>query len=90
METTIDYTDKTKAWVSTDECALRNKLLKYAEEYPNKTEIIRYPQNNDGCLYMSVPVSWIKIKPPKMISDERKAALSEALRAAREKKNEAV
>jgi len=39
---------------------------------------------------MTVPVSWIKIKPPKKISDERKAALAEALRSAREKKNEAV
>lgn len=90
METTIEYTDKKTAWVSTDEVAVRNRLLKYAEEYPDDVKIIKSPNENWGCLYMTVPVSWIKVKPPKKISDERKAALAEALRSAREKKNEAV
>lgn len=90
METTIEYTDKKTAWVSTDEVAVRNRLLRYAEEYPDDVNIIKSPNENWGCLYMTVPVSWIKIKPPKKISDERKAALAEALRSAREKKNEAV
>jgi len=90
METTIEYTDRNKAWLSTDERGLKNKLLKYAELNPSSVKIVRLPEENDGCLYMQIPVSWIRIKPPKTISDERKAALSEALRSAREKRNEAV
>lgn len=68
-----------------------NKLLKYAEEYPEDVEIIS--QNSDGSVYAFVPISWFKFSPPRKgreMTDEEKAAAAERLRKARENKKGSV
>ena len=69
-----------------------NKLLKYAEEYPEDVEIIS--QNSDGSVYAFVPISWFKFSPPRKgreMTEEEKVAAAERLREARKKKaNERV
>lgn len=68
-----------------------NKIIKYAEEYPNDIEIIRI--NDDGTVYAHVPISWFKLSPPRKgreFTDEEKAEAAERLRVARKKKNETI
>ena len=89
METVIEYTDKDKVWISTDEQSLKNSLLKIADTNSD-IKVLRYPQDNDGCLYATVPHSWIKVKPPKTLSDESQKKLAEHIKKARDKKINAV
>lgn len=51
METACNYTDKTM-YVSTDERWLINRLLEFKELYPEEVHIIKFPEDNDGCLYL--------------------------------------
>ena len=87
METTIEYTDRKTVWINTDERSLKNRLLKLAETN-SEVKIEMLPEKNNGVLCATVPYSWIKVKPPRMISDERKKSLAEALKKARSKKEE--
>lgn len=92
METSCSYTDKTM-YVSSDQQRIINKVRKLAQQHPDDVAVIRYPEQNDGCIYASMPSEWFKISPPRQIemSDERKAELSERLRIARKSKaNNAV
>lgn len=57
------------AWIN------RAKRLKDAN-----TEAVDLVENADGSVFMAVPVSWIKIQPPRNVSDEQRAAMSERAR----------
>lgn len=58
--------------------ALKSKILKLAENNPDEVKIIA--ENNDGSVFAHVPVKYVKISPPKKISDEQKEAASERFR----------
>ena len=62
------------------------KFKKYAEEHPEEVKIVA--ENKDGSICAKFPLKWLKISPPRAVSEEQKAAASERLRIAREKKNE--
>ena len=80
METCCEYTDSVM-WVSTDERRMITRMMKLIAEHPDETEIIKRPEENDGCLYCKVPSTWLKIAPPVMreMSDEQKAAASQRM-----------
>lgn len=67
-----------------------NKINKLKEQYPDKVDIIRAPEDNHGMLYAHIPKSWFKISPPRQVNytDEQRAAMAERLAAARNKKAE--
>lgn len=90
METSISYTDHDRAFVSTDEPKWHRALRAYADEYPDQVIIKYHPETNDGNMIATVPVKWIKIKPPKRvnISEEKRAALSELMRIRNTKSGE--
>ena len=50
METCCEYTDSVM-WVSTDERRMITRMMKLIAEHPDETEIIKRPEENDGCLY---------------------------------------
>lgn len=54
--------------------ALKSKLLKLAKEYPD-VEIMAV--NEDGSMFAHIPVKFVKISPPRKMSDEQKEAASE-------------
>lgn len=54
METCCEYTDSVM-WVSTDERRMITRMMKLIAEHPDETEIIKRPEENDGCLYCKVP-----------------------------------
>ena len=61
-----------------------NKILKLKAEHPDQVDIKAYPENNQGYIYAHLPKKWLKVSPPRQMSDEQKAAAAERLRAMRE------
>lgn len=55
--------------------ALKSKLLKLADKNPKEVKIITV--NKDGSLYAHMPISYVKISPPRQVSEEQKEAASE-------------
>ena len=58
--------------------ALKSKLLKYAETRPD--EVNHVVINKDGSMVCHVPVSYVKVSPPRLVSDEQREALGERSR----------
>ncbi|WP_026661675.1 hypothetical protein [Butyrivibrio proteoclasticus] len=54
-----------------------NKVLKYAEQYPNEVTIKHI--NMDGSIVAFVPVDYLKISRPPKLSDEEKKRRTEIL-----------
>ena len=50
--------------------ALKSKLLRLAEQNPDEVKIMA--ENEDGSLFAHVPVNYIKISPPRKVSEEQK------------------
>ncbi len=76
METACGYLSEDHVlWVSSDDPKWKGRLLKLAEEHKDEVEIIRRPEENDGCLYMKCPSTWLKISPPRKLdlTDEQRA-----------------
>lgn len=65
--------------------SLRSKLLKLAEKNPDDVKIII--ENPDGSVFAHIPVNYIKISPPRQISDEQREAASERFRQMWKEKN---
>lgn len=79
METACGYVDDKILWFSSDEKKWITHWLKCAALYPNDVQIIKRPEENDGCIYVKAPAHWLKVKPPKKMN------LSEEERAMRRK-----
>lgn len=63
-----------------------NKVLRLAEETDQVNIVAR---NSDGTICAHIPVSWIKINPPRqgrVFTDEEKAETAERLKLARQNK----
>lgn len=64
-----------------------SKIKKYAKEH---SDVIITAENEDGSICAHIPLSWVKISPPRKgrnFSDEERKAATERLRIARESKN---
>lgn len=85
METCINYCDDDKAFVSSDERRWINRVRKLKEDYPEQVRVIRQPEENDGCIYATVPIKWVRINPPKKtnLTDEQKQALADRMKQVR-------
>ena len=70
-----------KATVTLFRGRLRTKVLKLYDK--EEVEILRYPEENNGYLLARIPVKWIKISPPKKMSEERRHELSEVMKRRR-------
>ena len=90
METTCEYLYDKVMWVSTDEDKWKRRFFKWAEEYPEEVTIKRRPEENDGCLYLTCPASWLRIRPPikRNLTDEQREAMGNRLRKARENRED--
>lgn len=74
-------------WIKGDEYAgvtvpsgttLKSKLLRLAEQNPDEVKIMA--ENEDGSLFAHVPVNYIKISPPRKVSEEQKKLRVNGLR----------
>lgn len=66
--------------------ALKSKLMRYAEERPDEVKIEAL--NQDGSAFIKVPVNWVKISPPRKVSEEQREAAGERFRKMWEEKRE--
>ena len=64
--------------------ALKNKLMRYVEERPG--EVTLEAENEDGSAFFHIPVNYVKVSPPRVMSEEQKEAASERLRKMWERK----
>ena len=53
------------------------KIKKLAQSHPSECKILY--TNDDGSIVAHIPVRWVKVSPPRAISDEQKEAASERL-----------
>lgn len=78
-ENMIDFITGTKtATVSFTNQKYINKIKKLYESH--KEEFDYMVENKDGSVCARIPLSWIKITPPKQMSEEQKQAASERLK----------
>ena len=82
METCFNYTEKDHGFFSSDERKFINKVHKLKEQYPDEVRIITEPEENDGCIYCTMPIQWFTIRVPKkrVLTDEQRAELSERMK----------
>lgn len=62
--------------------ALKNKILRLKESHPD--DITHLHINQDGSIFCHIPISYVKISPPRQMSEEQRAAAAERLRKIRE------
>lgn len=90
METCCEYLDDKVMWVSSDQQKMINKVRKLAEQFPTQVNIKCQPEQNDGCIYATMPADWLKLTPPRHIemTDEQRKAASERMKALVQKQKE--
>lgn len=65
QENVIDWlTGDDKVTLSLTQEKYRNRIKKLAEQYPDEVD---YMVNSDGSVFAHVPVSWLKISPPRKV-----------------------
>lgn len=84
----MNYTDTDLMYISSDERKIINRILRLKERHPEDVKIIRPPEINDGCLYATIPVKWLKIAPPRTanMTEEQRQAMAARLLSNRQKK----
>ena len=67
----ITFTFTGRKWI--------NKIKKYKIRYPDEIDFV---ENNDGSICGHVPITWLKISPPRKVNltEEQKGILSERMR----------
>ena len=67
---------------------LKSRIEKLAEKFPDKVKIIA--RNEDGSIFAHVPISYVKVNPPRQVSEEFKQESAERLKNARSEKLKAT
>lgn len=82
METCFNCCDPKRAFFSSDERKWINRIQRLLEEHPDEMRLIASPEKNDGCIYVELPASWLKVQPPRRIemTEEQKEELRERFR----------
>ena len=62
---------------------LRNRILRLAEQHPDEVAVICLPEENNGFLFAHIPAKWLRIQPPKQMSEEQRERAKERLARAR-------
>jgi hypothetical protein len=85
METCINYCTMDCAYVSSDEQRWRTRIRKLAKQYSDEVRVLAEPEKNDGCIYASVPIKWVRIVPPRKcnLTDEQRQEIAERLKRVR-------
>jgi hypothetical protein len=84
-ENTIEFISGTKtATVSLTNQKHINRIKKLHKEYKEDFEYL--VENNDGSVCAKIPLSWIKISPPRHVSEEQRQAASDRFKKIREER----
>lgn len=81
LDTGINTIDDDSLYgISTNEKKLVNRIKKLKELRPNEVQITVNPEDNEGIIVARFPKDWLKINPPRKMTDEEKAACAERLK----------
>ena len=72
METCFDYVNRDMGYFSSDERRFITKIRKLKQKFPDQVQILAEPENNGGCIYCSLPSSWLKIIPKREVTDDER------------------
>lgn len=71
IENVIEWLkDEQRATLSLSQRRTIFRVKKLAAQYPDQCQIVA--ENKDGSICAHVPVNWVKIGPPKMVSDKQR------------------
>lgn len=56
----------------------KTRIEYLAKKYPKDCKILN--RNNDGSIFAHVPLSWIKINPPRNLSNEQRKNLADKIK----------
>lgn len=65
---------------------LKSRIEKLAEKFPDKVKIIA--RNEDGSIFAHVPIGYVKINPPREMSEEARIKSAERLKNMHSRKME--
>lgn len=77
MDFGIDSCDGKIACVSADDRATITKLKKLVAAHPGDVIVDALPEDNDGMMVVRVPFKWVKIRPPRHVSESQREAARE-------------
>ena len=94
----VDISENNIEWYTGDKTVTlsfsqKKYVSKILKAYKNNPDIDIVAQNEDGSICAHIPLSWIKISPPRKgreFSDEERAMAAERLKVAREKRKSKV
>ena len=64
--------------------ALKSKLMRYAQERPDEVKLM--VENKDGSAFFHIPINYVKVSPPRKVSEEQREAAGERFRKMWEEK----
>lgn len=64
--------------------ALKSKLMRYSQERPEDVKLM--DENKDGSAFFHIPINYVKLSPPRKVSDEQREAAGERFRKMWEEK----
>lgn len=71
IENVIEFLrDADRATVTFSQGRYKSRIRKLAEDHPEECKIMA--ENKDGSLCAHIPVSWVKISPPRAISEDQR------------------
>lgn len=73
------YKDSDRATITVSQGRYKSRLKRLEEKNPKECQIIA--ENKDGSLYAHIPVSWVKINPPKKVSDKQRVIARDNMNA---------
>ncbi len=79
VENTIEFIrGEERATVSFSQGRYISRIKKLAAERPEECQILA--ENKDGSICAHVPVAWVRITPPRELTDEQRQQMAEAMR----------
>ena len=73
--------DESQASLTLTQGRFKSRIEKLAVEWPGECEILA--RNKDGSIFAHVPISWVKIGPPREVSEEQRRQAKERMEAMR-------
>lgn len=85
IENVIEWLrDEKRATLSLSQRRTISRVKQLAEQYPDECQIVA--ENRDGSVCAHVPVSWVKISPPREVSETQREASRRNMQALRSKR----
>lgn len=66
--------------------ALKSKLMRYAQERTNEVKLMA--ENKDGSAFFHIPINYVKVSPPRKVSEAQREAAGERFKKMWEEKRE--